>query len=312
MKNILILLLGLVLLSPVQAQKNNKARAYFKTFQSESRKISRKNYIYLEATVKGSDPRRINRYREMVVEQMKESKKAVQRVKEFNGDDVLKREYLDGLDMYIKAFGEQFAVADSLSAFKYNSFDDLIVYYTRLEEAEQTMIDAARKIEKAEGYFAKTYRVSVRVDEEALEQYRILDEVSLFARDMTEVFFRVDAQVQDYLGAATRGNMDSLPLIIKNMRGAINKSKEELAGYTGAPEGNRLQRDVEYYLEDMEEELNVKLIPTAEALGNVYLEEKEYKYAQRDLEDFVERNQDYREDFFASRQYLIEDYLPEK
>jgi hypothetical protein len=312
MKYILTLFIALILALPGTAQRGKDARGYFKNFQSESRKIGRKNYIYLEAIVKGSDERRVVRYREMVVEQLKDSKRVIGRVGDFGDDDVLKREYEAGLDMYIKAFEDQFRVSDSLNPYKFKSYDDLMAYHTQLEKAEQTMIDAAFKIKKAEEYFAKQYQVDARVDEQMEEQYRMLDEVTLYARDMTEIFFRVDAQAQAFIGAAQRNNMDSLPLIVKNMRIAINESQEQLMNYTDEPEDANLKRDIEYYLEDIKLDLNETLVPVSEALGNAYLEEDEFRDAQDELERFVDRNTDYREDFFTSRADLIEEYLPEK
>lgn len=312
MKYVFILFLSFLFVAPASAQRGKDARGYFKNFQSESRKIGRKNYIYLEAIVKGADERRIIRYREMVVEQLQDSKRVIARVGDYNGDDVLVREYSEGLEMYIKAFGELFKVSDSLNPYKFNSYEDLLAYHTQLEKAEQLMIDASFKMKKAEEYFAKQYKVDLRVDEKMEEEYRMLDEVTLYARDMTEIFFRVDAQAQAFIGAAARNHADSLPLIVKNMRRAISESKDEIYAYTDVPENDRLKRDVTYYLEDIEGDLEDVLVRVSEALGNAYLEESEYKDAQDDLERFVDRNSDYREDFFASRADLIEDYLPEQ
>lgn len=313
MKKIFLIFLTSLLALPVVAQRGkNDARAYFKDFQSETRRISRKNYIYLEASVKGSDATRVERYREMVVEQLNESTKAIDRLSMYEGDDVLKREYMDALAMYVKAFGEQFKMADSLNAFKFNSFKDLMLYHTQLTDAEQNMIDASYKIKKAEEYFAKKYNVELRRDEETEEEYRILDEITLYARDMTEAFFRVDDQSQRFINVAARNHTDSLELIVNDMRVAIKTSEETIANYTDDLENDKLKRDVKFYLEDVKEELNVQMVPLAEKLDNPYMEEKEYKKAKKELENFIYQTNKYREDFFDARADLIEDYLPSK
>ncbi len=313
MKKVLLIILTASIVAPVMAQRGkNDARAYFKDFQSETRRISRKNYIYLEASVKGTDPARVQRYREMVVEQLNDSKNALDRITIYEGDDVLKREYMDALDMYLKAFGEQFKVADSLNTFKFNSFKDLMLYNKKLTEAEQNMIDASYKIKKAEEYFAKKYDVELRRDEETEEEYRMLDEITLYARDMTEAFFRVDDQSQRFINVAARNHTDSLEQIVDAMRDAINTSQNTVDTYGDDLENDKLKRDVKFYLEDVKEDLSVQLMPLAEKLDNPYMEEKEYKKAKKELENFIYQTKKYREDFFDARADLIEDYLPSK
>jgi hypothetical protein len=306
-----LLLFVLSLGLPMIAQRGkNAARGYFKNFESETRRISRKNYLYLSASVRGDDQKRVDRYRELVVEQLHDSKKAINRLKPYQEDDVLLREYKDALDLYLKAFEEQFKVADSLNATKFESFENMKRYFEQVEAAELNAIDASYKIKKAEEYFAGKFDVALRRDEEAEEEYRLLDEVTLYARDMTEIFFRVDTHTRAFIEAAAENNTDTLSAIVQAMRGAIKESENQLAEYTQDLENDRLRRDVEYYLEDMAEEVDLNLRALAEDLDNPYLEEKDFKYAKRDLENFTYRMEDYREDFFDGRQYLIEDYLP--
>lgn len=313
MKNVLVFVFVLFSTFSTYAQgSKNDPRAYFKNFQSETRRISRKNYIYLEASIKGSDPARVQRYREMVVEQLLDSKKSVERLSNFGEDDVLKREYEDALGMYLKAFTEQFRAADSLNAFKFNSFKDLSLFHKTIGEAEQNMIDATYKIQKAEDYFAKKYDVQVRRDEEAEQEYKMLDEVTLYARDMTQAFFRVDNQSQRFITIAARNNADSLDMVVTDMRKAINTSKDEVESYGDDLENDNLKKEVSYYLEDMGEQVGAQLVQLADDLANPYMEEKEFKKAKKELENFIYQTKEYREDFFAARQDLIEDYLPSK
>ena len=215
------------------------------------------------------------------------------------------------MDMYINAFENNFGVAEELSKNRYNSYEDLKKYYEAVTKAEGEMLDAAYRIEQAEEHFAKNHYLTITRDEEMEEEYRMLDEVTLYSRDMTLSFFRVDAQVRKYLKAVEVGGTDSLSAIVSDLRAAYHESKKEVEQYTDFDGRKMLYNEMLDYLEEIEGELNENLPELTENLKNNFLAEDEYEDTQRDLERFIKRHKYRVENFFETKNDLIEDYLPE-
>lgn len=311
MTRILSLLLLVAFALPAEAQKYKKPEQYYREFQSQNRKISRKNLIYLEAVLKDEDERKIAKYREMMVDQLKDSRQELSRIGDYDGYDILQREYMTALDMYIDAFEKEFGVAEELTAKRYDSYKDLKAYFDAVTKAEGEMLDASYKIEKAEDHFAKMHFFTIERDEEMDEQFRLLDEATLYTRDMTLSFFRVEQHSKRFLTAIKEDNTDSLSYILTDMQKDIRVSKQELAEYEEFEGNNSLIKYLNWYLDEMTIEAEENLRPLAEQLKNDYLDDKDYKKAQKELEKFIARHNDNLEEFFAIKNDLILDYLPE-
>lgn len=311
MTRILSLLLLVAFALPAEAQKYKKPEQYYREFQSQNRKISRKNLIYLEAVLKDEDERKIAKYREMMVDQLKDSRQELSRIGDYDGYDILQREYMTALDMYIDAFEKDFGVAEELTAKRYDSYEDLKAYFDAVTKAEGEMLDASYKIEKAEDHFAKMHFFTIERDEEMDEQFRLLDEATLYTRDMTLSFFRVEQHSKRFLTAIKEDNTDSLSYILTDMQKDIRVSKQELAEYEEFEGNNSLIKYLNWYLDEMTIEAEENLRPLAEQLKNDYLDDKDYKKAQKELEKFIARHNDNLEEFFAIKNDLILDYLPE-
>jgi len=294
-----------------QAQRYKNPEQYYREFQSQNRKINRKNLLYLKAALKGEDERRVAKYREMMVEQLKDSKTEISRVGDYDGYEVLQREYMDALTMYIDAYEDDFGVAEELTEHRYDSYEDLKKYFDAVTKAEGEMLDASYKIEKAEDHFAKMHFFTIERDEEIQEEYRMLDEVTLYTRDMTLSFFRVEQHSKRFLAAIKEDSKDSLNYILTDMQKDIRVSKEEVAEYADFEGEDDLVDFLEWYLDEMTVEINENLRPLAEKLKNDYLDDKDYSRAQKDLQRFIDRHNDNVEEFFETKNDLVLEYLPE-
>lgn len=313
MKRILGLLLALFLLVPAaEAQRRYKdARSYYREFQAQTRKIGIKNMRYLEAVVKGDDARRVNKYREMVVEQMRESKRSLARVGGFNGDDVLHREYMQALDMYLEAFEKDFGAAEELTANRYNSYDDLQKYFEAANKAEIKMLDAGYKIESAEDYFGKTYNVDLRRDTILRNKQVLLDEVTVYTRELTSIYFRVDGELTALFNAISADKGDTLAIIITNLRKAIRKAQSELSEIEPFEYDDGLEDQLLSYLEEIDGAIDEDLRPMAETFQFKYQDSDDLEDAQAVLADMKEWQTISRSEYFETQSGIIADYLEE-
>lgn len=310
--SLLVMTIGVLAFMPntAEAQRYSDPRSYYREFFSENRRIQMKHMRLMESQLRGDEERRVKRYRQMVGEQIQESLQAVRRLGGYQGDSTLRREYINALEMYNKAFNT--TVSDSLSENPMQSYAKLEAYYTAVEESEGLAFDAAYKIEKAEDYFARQYNVDLRRDKEMLQQKDRMDKAMLHGRDVTLSFIRVYAKVEKilaYLEDVDYEN-DTLPDMMTELRKAIATSKEDVPQLMEFEE-EALAEFLEDYLEDIEDELNKNLTPIAETLRNEYVAEDDYEDAKDDLEDFQEWHEEVMEDYKEEKNDLAEEFLPE-
>ncbi len=293
------------------AQRYRNPKSYIRQFENQKRKISIKNMRYLKSSLKNEDVRKVNKMREMVITQLRDSKKEIQKVGPYKDYDILQREFIKSMDIYLESFDGKFAISDSLRENMFRSYANLKKYYEAVEEAENVMLDAADRVDAAIDHFARTYYVTLIPDEELEEQNRMLDEVTLYARDMTLSFFRVQAEAKAFVADIVEGNNDSLRYRLVEMKKAIKTSTEEVQEYADFDGESGLYDELAYYLEEMENEINENLKPLAQKLEMSYLDEDEAKDVNKEYDRFLRRNEKYAEDFFDVRNAVILEYLPD-
>lgn len=311
MRTILSLFLIAGFFTATEAQRYRNPQQYLREFSNEHRKINIKNQLYLEANLKGEDERRVEKYRELVTEQLKESRRDLERVGTYEDYEILKREYLDGLTLFIDAYEKDYGKVATLRDSAYESYKNLMAYYDALTEAENKMLEANYKLEKAEDHFAKSYYVEVRRDEEVQEKYDRLDEVTVYVRDMSKALFRVEQHVQRLLTAVENDDMDTLGFMLTDMRNAIRESQKSISDYENFEGEDDLYEEVRYYLEEVTDEINETLRPAVDVLQNRFADVDDVEDARRDIERFKSRHKDRMEDFHEAKMEVIEEYLPE-
>lgn len=311
-KLIITFLVVFIGVGTIEAQRYRNPSQYLRQFNNHKRKADIKTLLYLEANLKAEDPRRVQKYQEIVLSQLKDSKKELARIGPYQEDDVLQREYVSGFEMMIDAFDKDFRRAGALGDSMNDSYESLKRYYSAMTEAEDHLYEASYKIDAAEDHFINTYYLEFERDQEIIDRFNKLDEATLHSRDMTLAFFRVEYQVQAMMDHINNKELDSIQDDIIDIKEAIGLSGGELKEYAEFEGEDDLIEELEDYLGDMLEEVNFNLIPLSEQLQNRYLDEKDYQSTQKDLQRFVDRHKGRVEDFYETRADFIEEYIPEE
>jgi len=295
----------------LEAQRFKDPRSYYREFSSQTRRIQTKNLRYVEAVAKGDDARIINKFRQMVVDQLMDSRKIIDRVGAYQDDEVLQREYLAGLDMYIEAYTVDFGAAEELTANRYKSLENLEAYFKAANEAEIKVLDAAYKIEKAEDYFGNKYQVDLRRDTVIAEKLLKLDEIIVSMREVTLEYFRVDAQLQKLFAAIAADSTDDLGLIISDLRKAVKTAEIELESKEPVRGFDDLHDQAYFFFDEVNAAIDKDLRPMAEVFQFKYKDQRDLEDAQGMLTQYQEFRDEMYAEFFEVRTELILDYLEE-
>jgi len=309
MKRNLLIFFALLLAVPALAQRYRNPSQYYRQFSNQNRKLTQKTNIFLTNLLMGEDARRVTRYREMVEEQAKDSKQEVSRTGPYEDYETLQREYEKGLEEYHKAFSKHFTKALNYYPNRFASYDSLTTYYDWLTKAENAMYDARYTLESAEDHFAKTYYVDQNPDEELAEESLTLDRVSIYLKDMDLAFFNVERAVQNWVNAIDEQKRDTLHTLVAQIRKSVRASADSIKPYTDYEGDDDLFEEVEYYITEVNEEIDENLRPLSDAFANAYLDPKEYADAEKDLNRVKDWLQDAREDYFDTRQDVTEGYF---
>lgn len=314
MKRIIAVLCLLAFIQPqdLVAQRYRDARSYYREFGNQNRRITIKNMRYLEAVTRGDDPRKVSKFRQMVLEQVKQTKRELGRVGAYKEDDVLNREFMAALDLYIDAFENGFGKADELTANQYNSYEDLLKYHKAAEEAELQMIDAAYKIEAAEDYFAKTYQVDLRRDSAMLWKMERLDRCVVYTRKLTEIFFRVDAELRSLFKAVDADSTDNLSVIITDLRKAVRTAQSELEEVEEFDGDEGLEEFVFDYLEQVNASIDEELRPMAETFEFQYKDQDDLADAKDQYLGYKDWHAEMNLEFKEVKAEVVTDYLEEE
>jgi hypothetical protein len=175
--------------------------------------------------------------------------------------------------------------------------------------AEIKLLDANYKIEKAEDYFGKTYKVDLRRDTAAIGKALRLDDVTVYSRDLALIFYRVDAHLLAIFKAVDENKTDTLSIIITDLRKDIRVAQSEIKEIGDFKGDDGLKDFVLGFIEDIDASIDEELRPAAEILEARYQDQESLADAKADMEDYREWHDEKSLDFFEERKELILDEI---
>lgn len=313
MKHLNLLFLCLIISFAAVAQRtNNDPKGYYKNFYNEMRKINKKDLLYLEGSLKGGDPRRVNKYRELVASQLNDTKVTIERVGPYADSDLLQKEFIEGLDYMLIAFNGNFACADSMRVGMTRNLDTLNYYYDTLQAAEDYYYEGLYKIEAAMDYFSKLHELNFKEDIETAKRITSFDEANDYSKDMRKAFYVPYINMLNLVKAVENDNLDTVETIVDETARAIRTSLLIIEDYEGFEGDDFLYKNVKRTLEDFSEEVETTLYPLTEILSNRFIEEDEYDDAKKDLEKFSKNLERFGENFEMDHEDMLIEYLPAK
>ena len=303
------LLLGFFFSLSLPAQRYRDPGDYYRELSSQNRRLQMKKMRYLESVLTNSDPRRTDRYRELVVEQIDNSLSELRRVGAYKGDSVVIKEYIRGYKMQEEAFKELFGQAEELGGSRFTNYDSLKRYYDHFNKAELTMNEGDYILSEADAYFFNTYSFEPRRSNDLGEQLQKLDQLSVYLRDVNMAFYRVDAVLHEFFVAVEEKRVDSLQEMVVQLRRAVKTSQEEarsIGEFQGEDDAIDFLMD---YLEEVQDNIDDTFRPLAEKFSNQFLADEDYKDALKDLRKLEEWHQEERSEFLEDQQEMVEDFL---
>lgn len=296
-------------LPSVQAQ--NSAMSYYRKIANEKKKVEKKRLKYFQYALKGDNPKKAEKYRVMVVDQVETSMATIKKMKPFKGDSAFRNDYVRVLNLYILAYTKSYGNIQELEASSRNSYDDMMKYLDAVEVMEGEIEEAAIKLRRNEEYFSNKYNFKLVIDEEMEEQYEDLNDVLYYTRDIYRSYFRVEDQMHALLESAEDFDVKTGRIYKKSTIKALEKSISEIVVIGDFDGDDHHLKEVIDLLEELEEVMKEDYSEILDLADEGSYDEKQWNKAMKKLEAFVEDLDGFQSDYYLSKTRFVEYYLPD-
>lgn len=264
MKTLLTLLLSLTLGYTALAQHSNSPAAYLNSIKNERAKVELKTINYYKASLTEQHHNMINARFEMVLDQLKRSRKDLAKKASFRNDERLKTQYLETFDSLYFIFNISFKHVEQIKLYSAQDQSGLEHYYQALAAAERNMMAAIKAFDRAENLFKTSYNTQIDRYQETNLKLDLLFKVSSYNRTITQCFKRVDIAMLNYLKIVDEVNSRSaetaaLQEAFEILALALQTSKEEFAGLEKNKLNKSLVKDLRDFLSSTEKEVKKRL-----------------------------------------------------
>ena len=311
MKKLVFIFIALMFFVP-QMEAQNSAQGYFRKIANEKKKVDKKRLKHFQMALKGDNPKKEEKYRTMVVDQVVSSMNTIKKLPPYKGDSAFRNDYVRVLNLYKEAYTRSYGDIQELKDSSQTSYDNMMLYLDAVEEMEYTIEEATEKLKRNEEYFSNKYNFPLRIDEEMEEQYEELNYVLYYLRDSYRNYYKVEFELKKIK------NLDIADFVVKQERKhqmvtvkAIEKTISEtvvLGDYEG---DDSYQKDLIGLLEDVESMMREDYTEILDLAEDGSYDERKWDKGMSKFESFKEDLTSIMQNYYEIKAGFVEGYLPE-
>ncbi len=310
MKKIVFILFALMLFTPKMEAQNN-AQSYFRKIANEKKKVNKKRLKYFQSSLKGDNPKKAERYRTMVVDQVNASMKIIKKMRPYQGDTAFRNDYARVLNLYNQAYTRAYGNIQELEDSSHLSYENMMLYLDAVEDMEFTIEEAAEKLRMNEEYFANKYKFTIRYDEEMEAQYELLSDVLYYLRESYRSYFRVEVQflylIAEYENFEAKRERKRQMQTVK----AIEKTLSETVVLGDFDGDDSYQKNLIDLLEDMETMMREDYTEIIDLAEDGSYDEKKWDKGMKKLDGFIEDLKSMMQAYYDEKASFVDGYLPD-
>ena len=316
MKRSIILLLLLAFNVALWAQGRQNPRLYYRQFNNEYIKIRQKDLRFREAKIREDDRRLVERSREVVIKQIENSRREINKLPPFKDDAMMVEGYLEGLDTLYFAFTNLMDSALARQRYQYESYEELNEYYWQLDKAERKIEQGYTILREVEDEFAIVQHMGLKRRTEIEEKFALIEKVNKHTRQMTLSYYRVDHLLKslvDTINNNTNKNLEEymLPMVVEDIRAMAEEERSRAESFKDPELKKDLYKKLVSYLKEVNNEAENDLLELAQSLDIEPFHTNAYRDARIDLRYFTGRYNRLSRNFLEARKEYILEYFPE-
>lgn len=194
------------------AQGDANPVEHMEFFTSRELELSKKYLDYMSQVAHGSRARKLEKRRQELISQIRQSLNEANRLRPYKGDATLRDAYKIYWDILYKVFNEDYHKIVDMEAIAEQSYDHMEAYLMAQEKAGEALADAHEKIEPVYTTFAEKndVRLIEGGDSKVAKKMRQVSAVNAYYHDIFLIFFKSYKQEAYVMEAMNRKDLNGL------------------------------------------------------------------------------------------------------
>lgn len=224
MLNKIVVIVMLCVTSFAVKSQSNTPVEHLSFFSTRETELSKKYLSYMSETAHGNRARKIEKKRQEIVSEIRQSLNEANRLRPYKGDASLRDAYKVYWDILLKVFNEDYGKIVNMEEIAEQSYDAMEAYLLAQEKAEEVLENAHDKVEIAYEDFAARNNVTlIQTDTKMSKRLRQVGAVNHYYHELYLIFFKSFKQEAYVMDAYKRKDINS----IEQNRGTLIRFADE-------------------------------------------------------------------------------------
>ncbi|MEO7990412.1 MAG: hypothetical protein ABI663_12780 [Chryseolinea sp.] len=211
MLNKIVVVVMLCVTSFAVKSQSNTPVEHLSFFSTRETELSKKYLSYMSEAAHGNRARKIEKKRQEIVSEIRQSLNEANRLRPYKGDASLRDAYKVYWDILLKVFNEDYGKIVNMEEIAEQSYDAMEAYLLAQEKAEEVLENAHDKVEIAYEDFATRNNVTlIQTDTKMSKRLRQVGAVNHYYHELYLIFFKSFKQEAYVMDAYNRKDINSI------------------------------------------------------------------------------------------------------
>ncbi len=211
MLNKIVIVVMLCVTSFAVKSQSNTPVEHLSFFSTRETELSKKYLSYMSEAAHGNRARKIEKKRQEIVSEIRQSLNEANRLRPYKGDASLRDAYKVYWDVLLKVFNEDYGKIVNMEEIAEQSYDAMEAYLLAQEKAEEVLENAHDKVEVAYEDFAARNNVTlIQTDTKMSKRLRQVGAVNHYYHELYLIFFKSFKQEAYVMDAYNRKDINSI------------------------------------------------------------------------------------------------------
>lgn len=220
--------------------------------------LKTETWKYMKAITKGKGARKVENKRLELITGLKNAKRQVAKISDFEGDDAFRAEAEEYLGMSITVFEEDFGKILDMEDIAEQSYDLMEAYLLAKEKANDKLQQAGDELDAAQRTFAEAHNITLidAEDDKTTEKIKKAGKALTYYNEIYLIFFKCYKQEAYVMEAQSRQDVMAMEQNINTLKSDAEAGLEKLAALEAFDGDKTLisacKEALEFYLDEAE------------------------------------------------------------
>ncbi|MCB0402392.1 MAG: hypothetical protein KDD41_09940 [Flavobacteriales bacterium] len=233
-RNLIVVLAVLLSASTCFSQKFNSAIEYMNYMSDQYKTINKDTWEYTSAVAHGKSARKVEKRRVEVLKTLLQSKKSIQKIQGYEGDNELRDSVISYLTISYDVINYDYAKIVDMEAISEQSYDAMEAYMLAQDQANEKLHTAGNMLQLQQDNYARKHDITINPElDEISKKLEAADKVFDYYRVIYLLFFKSYKQEAYLMDAMQRNDVSGIEQNKNALMNYANEGIKELASMDG-------------------------------------------------------------------------------